>query len=46
MVQSRLKNVKALCCTWAAFAAIVGDGSVVCWGHASNDFPKLFLPLF
>ena len=35
-MQDQLKNVQQIQATGAPFAAILGDGSVVTWGH--EDF--------
>ena len=35
-VQDRLKNVRQIQASVVAFAAILGDGSVVTWGHVRN----------
>ena len=36
VVQSQLKNVQQIQASRGAFAAILGDGSVVTWGLASH----------
>ena len=42
-VQDQLRNVQQIQASGAAFAAIIGDGSVVTWGGADDDAGPVLL---